>query len=365
VAIVGASVRAAAQSALRAGFDVVAADMFADEDLRRLCPATRIADYPEGLVAWLRSVDADAWFYTGALENHPDLIDELARIKPLWGNAGRAIQSVRDHAQLCKALTRAGLGFPKTCSSAAGLPLDGSWLCKTHRGSSGSGVWVLDGAAALDRTGSEGAEFQRRLDLGSGKPASVIYFFGEGDARTLGVTQQIIGCPLTGAAPFQYAGSLGPLRVASHVAEQLDALRDLLVETFQLCGVVGVDLWIDDERAWVLEVNPRYTASVELLERATGVPAFGLIKDCVETDSTVGKLILFAKREVTVSASFSNWALAQSAQEPWPALADIPAAGEAIPSGAPVLTLFAKGLELDVESLFAERVAQVERRLYS
>ncbi len=338
----------------------------------RLCPTTRIADYPEGLVAWLAAVDADAWFYTGALENHPDLVDELARIKPLWGNAGDRCDGSAARPTCGKFCLSRGSAFPKRAVSAAGLPLDGSWLCKTHRGSSGSGVWALDGPAALGRAVEEGAEFQRRLDRGAGKPAAVVYLFGQREAWTLGATEQIIGNSLMGAGPFQYAGSIGPLTISHEISEQLDTLRDLLAERFGLRGVVGVDLWIDDQRAWVLEVNPRYTASVELLERASGVSALSILRggagpalrSAQPSPETFGKLILFAQQEVTITPAFSGWALAQAVEEPWPAVADVPAAGEVIPSGAPVVTLFATGPEGSVESLFAERVAQVERRLY-
>ena len=60
IAIVGASVRAAAASAVRAGFSVAAADLFADEDLREIADATRIRDYPDGLADWLKFAVAAA-----------------------------------------------------------------------------------------------------------------------------------------------------------------------------------------------------------------------------------------------------------------------------------------------------------------
>ncbi len=88
IAIVGASTRSAAASALRAGFQPITADLFADADLRAIATATRISPYPEGLVDWLRAVEPPAWMYTGALENHPELVDQMAWIAPLWGNPG-------------------------------------------------------------------------------------------------------------------------------------------------------------------------------------------------------------------------------------------------------------------------------------
>src|SRR6185503_1028179 len=101
--------------------------------------ATRISPYPEGLVDWFRAIEPPAWMYTGALENHPELIDQMAWIAPLQGNSGDVLTRVRSPWELAKALGDAGFLFPETRASAAGLLRDGSWLTKTYAGASGSG----------------------------------------------------------------------------------------------------------------------------------------------------------------------------------------------------------------------------------
>ncbi len=151
LAIVGASARAAAFSALRAGFEVVAADLFADADLQRACPADRITGYPEALADWLAATPCDAWIYTGALENQPQLIDQMAALRPLLGNDGRVVRQARDPLRLQQELGDTGLWFPETTASPVGLPRDGSWLCKTYRHAGGVGVWSLRNDAALVR----------------------------------------------------------------------------------------------------------------------------------------------------------------------------------------------------------------------
>ncbi len=49
--ILGASTRAAAQSAVRAGFQPVCADHFADEDLFEVAEVLPLSGYPHGLLA--------------------------------------------------------------------------------------------------------------------------------------------------------------------------------------------------------------------------------------------------------------------------------------------------------------------------
>src|SRR3954451_15729091 len=84
VLILGASARAAAWSALRAGLSPSAADLFADRDLAAvaLCRQVRRADYPEGLIGASEFMPPSPWFYTGALENRPGLVSRLARTRP-------------------------------------------------------------------------------------------------------------------------------------------------------------------------------------------------------------------------------------------------------------------------------------------
>ena len=49
-----------------------------------------------------------------------------------------------------------------------------------------------------------------------------------------------------------------------------ESLGDALASAFGLAGWFGVDYILRDEIPWPVEINPRYTASVEIHELATG-----------------------------------------------------------------------------------------------
>jgi predicted ATP-grasp superfamily ATP-dependent carboligase len=380
LAVVGASARACAASALRAGYEVVAADLFADADLKRECAATRILGYPDALANWLAAAECDGWLYTGALENHPELISRMAKLRPLLGNGGAALRAVRNPLILEPVLRDAGLAFPETVDSAKRLPLDSSWLCKTYRGAGGSGVWLLNGAEALQRAEREQAVYQRFV--GGVSAAAVLVCSGDG-GQLFGVTRQLVGDARAGAKPWHYAGSLGPLPVGKEVDSQLAKLADLLSRRFQLRGLVGVDLVIANNLAWVLEINPRYSASVEVIERVTGRsaiaehlaacggaarsearPATTRTADAVNA-MACGKVVLFAKHDVTISPAFYEWSIAQASTELEQCrLADIPEAGQRLSIGQPVLTVLASGAAQELDAEFGLRIADVESRLY-
>lgn len=382
IAIVGASVRAAAHSALRDGFEPVAADLFRDRDLCDRCSATAIENYPVDFCPWLQSVEVDAWIYTGALENHPDLVDRMAAIVPLLGNQGDRLQLVRSPDALASRLNDHGLLFPETRSTAEDLPCNGSWLRKSYRASSGHGVWSHDPCTASDQSGAQqdGNKpvcqklfFQRRLE---GDSVSAVFVAAGSQARLLGVTRQLVGVAWTGAQPFQYAGSLGPLRIDEKVHQTIEKIGSVLASEFKLRGLFGVDLIINHAGVWVLEVNPRYTSSVEIVERMTG---FKMLQSHALACSTgvlpevaahcdvqqVGKAILFARWSVKVSEEFFAWACHQNYGDPWPGLADIPSPETQISRGQPVLTVFATGSDArDLESQLQKRLSEVQGKLH-
>ena len=381
LAIVGASARAAAASAVRAGFQPVAADLFADADLRAIATSTRISPYPEGLIDWLRALQPPAWMYTGALENHPDLIDQMAWVAPLWGNSGDVLARVRSPWELAATLRDAGLLFPETRSSPDGLPRDGSWLAKTYRGASGSGVraWSEErGARSEENDAAVPVCFQRRIP---GMPCAAAFVAADGSATLLGVTRQLVGEPWLGAHGFQYAGSIGPLLLDEPMLAAIALGGNALAERFDLVGLFGVDFILDDARVWTLEVNPRYTASIEIVERATGAHALathaaacsGLQPAIRHPESAIappplvyGKAILFARCDIVMGGDVATTALSEASRQPWPALADVSPAGTLIEAGRPVLTLFADGATVDeVENGLRQRAAAIERALYA
>lgn len=335
IAIVGASVRAAAESVIRAGHEVVAADLFADADLQAICPATRVESYPEGFIEWLRKQSVDGWLYTGALENYPAVVDQLATIAPLWGVSSEPLRQARDPLLLQRLFAEAGIAMPETRLVDRSVPLSGDWLAKTYRHSAGAGVWALDNADAWERAIESQAYAQR---IAPGRSAAAIYAVGPQQAMLLGVAEQLVD-PAWG-----YYGSLGPCPpIAS-----LQAIGNVLCGPLALRGLIGVDLIVEGATATVIEINPRYTASVEVLERASGRSAIAAhlaacqgepIEPWVYPENrAVAKRILFAPESLTISQAFHDWALRQQAEE---RLADVPHVGDKIEQGQPVCTLLA------------------------
>ena len=367
LAIVGASARAAAFSALRAGFEVVTADLFADEDLCRRCPATRIDNYPEGLAAWLAEQDVDAWMYTGALENNPDLVDRMAAIRPLWGNRGEALRRCRDPFELLRQCSDHGVSFPDTAPEPRGLALDGRWLAKTYSGANGVGVWRLSHQSSISNAIIAGAVYQSFV---SGLSASAVFMIGDDECNVLGVTQQLIGEPRYGAAQWAYCGSINRPDFNATFAGELAQIGEMLGHAFGLRGIVGVDLIADSNRVWLIEVNPRYTASIEVIERS-GISVatlharcFGFPAELVDITTGFGaraKAVLYAKRDFVFDETLAEWAMRESLAN---RMADIPSSETAFRQGQPVVTVLVDADVDDAHEQLSNAVDRVESRLY-
>lgn len=369
----GASVRAAAHSALRAGFRVEAVDLFADADLAESCTTTVIERYPAGFLAAVEKNDCDGWIYTGGLENYARLVDEIARRAPLLGNRGDVLRRVRDPACLTAACARHGLLYPAWQASAEALPADGTWLRKGRRSSGGLQVSVYR-QASNDRIPRH-VYYQRRVP---GIACAAVYVAAAGRAALFGVTRQLIGGEGLERESFRYAGSIGPLELDGAVNDTLQRLGTVLAEEFELQGLFGVDFMLDEGRVWLVEVNPRFPASVEILERTRGTSAVaahvlacreGRLPDALVRDDTVratvpmmaGKAIVYAKREAHISRTVTQTLLAANVDRARPVVADIPRANTMIEPHLPIATVFAAGRRMsEVEAALAERSEWLE-----
>lgn len=349
-------------SAIRSGFAPWTADRFGDLDLAACVPAVRVEDYPAGLERAVSDAPQAPWLYTGALENRPDLIERLAKIRRLYGVRGESLRAVRDPFQLSAAIKGAGLAAPRCARLGDPLPRDSSWLCKPLASAGGCGVRRWD--ADFPRKNSAHARdsyLQQRID---GLPVGAVYVGADRRAEFLGATRQLLGLDWCGlpARPgheYRYCGSIGPMKLTPALAHRFVQLGNALAEAFDLQGLFGVDAIVADGEIWPVEVNPRYTASVEILERGLGIRSIALhgaacggkvvsppsVHGEHATVACCGKAILFAPRDIIVSPEFPAWCADQNKDSHWPAVADMPAGGTILRAGQPIVSVLAEGAD--------------------
>lgn len=382
--VVGASARAAAWSARRAGFRPCAIDLFGDVDLQALGPTRTIdpATYPAGFQAAVRELPRVPWLYTGALENHPRVVQALQRRRRrLWGNDAKVLETARCPYSLAFALKERGLPAPTTMPlqfvgfSRKAAEKDGPrWLCKPLAGAGGMGIGFWP-----ETPWSRERFLQEYIE---GEAHAAVYVAGLPEGTVLlGITRQIIGADWCGSSGFRYCGSIGPVALSEPAADTVATIGTVLAERFGLRGLFGVDFVLKDEVPYPVELNPRTTASVEILERGLGVAALALhARVFLPTETPApepvvekpgahpsrcwGKAVLFARADLTFPAA-GPWQESLTEAADTPPFADIPAPGVVIGSGRPVLTVFGSGVdEASCLANLHQRARETEGWLY-
>ncbi len=374
--IVGASTRAAAFSARRAGFQPICLDLYADADTQLAATVHAVGDYPDGIARAINGYAGIPCLYVGALENSPAVLDKLAESSELLGNRAQALQRVRDPQQLASLLAEIRLPVLESRPADDAPPRDGDWLIKPLRSAGGRRIAVWDESAVpLD----EPHYFQRRVH-GNSYSALFVAPPDRRDVRFVGITGHLTGAAELNARPFAWCGSVGPETLPFNVEHLIRRIGNFISWRLEICGLFGIDFVLDDqEQPWLTEVNPRYTGSAEVLEHALGLTlvrdhctAFGLQPPdhCTPPEGVpaIGKFILYSDRDL-IAPDPADWLqpdewLHADCWKSTPRIADIPATGTRLDQGDPICTIFTTGA-VPVECLqrMPDAVADVRARL--
>ncbi|MBI3527990.1 MAG: ATP-grasp domain-containing protein [Betaproteobacteria bacterium] len=336
--VVSASGRALAQSAARCGLQVVVLDLFNDMDVRALAVASRSVAARNGkfdarrLLAAAQAMCSPDWcsglVYGSGFEGRTGLLAQLARGRTLFGNAPGTVAHLKDPAHFFRMLDAFGFAHPETRLDP---PADVSgWLVKRTGGAGGSHV---EPARSRHRA-RPGRYFQK---LQSGRTLSVLFAADSRDARVIGINEQWTA-GIAQCTPYCYGGAVSGIVLPESVQARVATLLSRLVRATGLVGLNGLDFILDaDDEPYVLEINPRPTATIDLYDAdfEGGLLALhlracrGELPDMQRPDRSRAHAIVYATAPLRVPAGM-NW-------PEW--CTDIPESGSLIPAGAPICSV--------------------------
>jgi len=364
--ILGASTRAAAQSAVRAGYAPVCADQFADADLCAIARVLPLQNYPHDLAAQVTTLPPIRWMYTGALENSPPVIQAVSEHHLLWGNGADVVQAVRNQQKMYQVLKKHNLPALGLRQSDNPPPANGHWVLKPKRSAGGREVMVWDAKTKKKHRNRlpPSDYFQQQAN---GDNYSALYLASSSQTTLIGISAQLVGCDWLNAKEFIWCGNVAPVlfsdqdEVHHSLMQQAQQTGSVIAKEFGLRGLFGIDFILENrdqhQTLFPLEVNPRYVASVELFERAYKTPLLNWhIVACesfeqpqqgnsvsaeihqqpfssIQPDEACGKAILYADRTFAFPLTI----------EEMPNCADIPPLGRLIQQNEPICTVFATG----------------------
>lgn len=355
--LLGVSTRALAESAARSRPGIVAVDFFGDRDQERVVESHALGRdlhlplTAQGLGEAARRLNADAVVYGANLENHPEVVAELARRMVVLGNDADVLRAVRDWRSLRRFCSAAGIPHPATLfhgeeeTARHGV----RWLRKRVLSGGGHGVRAWAGED-LDEDHVLQAECDGRL-------ASVAFVADGRDCRVIGFAEQLAGWRSLGATGFTWCGNVLPFAASPaegrRLLRQVAEMATQLTRRYGLRGVNGADVVVGQGSdglpcAYLIEVNPRYSASMELAEQAFGIDVCALHLDALAgrllADSPAerpangyyGKGVVYAERAVTVPDTDGWYECGRR---------DIPHEGQHVALGHPLCTVLARGAD--------------------
>ncbi|OYP28285.1 ATP-grasp domain-containing protein [Rhodopirellula sp. MGV] len=264
VVLIGPSVRAAAQSLQIAGYSPIGIDQFGDLDTQQACSQWhRLQDFrdpphstPDSTRIEPILCQTDGVWIVGGLASGYDWLEPIA--DRILGASPTAFRDSTSPEALAEIARVAGVHFPAVVERGT-IPV--GWLTKRRNSSGGIGVQIGIPGQPIP----VGCFAQQRV-TGQVFGASLVANFSH--AHLAGVCR--LRKKRFPQRPFVFAGAIGPLPIQPAVADQLERIANAWLSQHPMTGPLNIDFVCDHigSRITLLEINPRYSASMELIERA-------------------------------------------------------------------------------------------------
>jgi predicted ATP-grasp superfamily ATP-dependent carboligase len=325
--IVAQSARYLAEAAARSGYQVWAADCFADSDTIAVCERfIRIEslDNPQRLLEQIKDLSQGQSCLliagTGVEQFYP-LIEQLPAHIHWRGNPVKTLRLTQQSAPFFALLDTAKIAYPETLWSYPKQPAD--YVLKRDQ------TWGGTNIQSATQPLAEQSYYQRRID---GQSVSVLILADGKSCHLLSIHQQY-----NRPDSFQRDYLQRPVILSESQLQQLKQTAQKLAMICELRGLNSIDFIVDKQRCLVLEINPRPSASVEFLSRDYPLLDWH-ISACEDyIDPPAIKAPTHSQRLVTLYAEYD-------CQVPkamnWPTAAhDIPEAQTIIKQGQPICSL--------------------------
>lgn len=366
ILLIGVSTRALMESAAQSGRQIRGLDFFGDWDTKQLGNSLGLTNNfglkpsVKVLLEAARLIPCEALVYGSGPENHPEGLAYWEERGLLYGNGVSVLKKVRNPWLVRQCLEQTEVRMPEFFSVKQWKRnLNGKkWLLKPlHRGG-GHGIIELpekEEAVSALFLKLKNAERYIVEEYIEGIPASATFLANGREAVLLGTSRQLIGNKSL-EKPFLYMGNIVPFFMPPYFDRQifnkkLTGAVTQLTAAFQLKGVNTLDFIVNARGIFVLELNPRWSGSVELIENYLGERIFerhlsacrGLaldsVKEALDTRPEYwGKTLVYADFPFTV-IKHEDKALRFLYEN---GARDIPCAGTRIDKGQPICTVLAK-----------------------
>jgi predicted ATP-grasp superfamily ATP-dependent carboligase len=268
--------------------------------------------------------------FCGPVEATPHILNEAAKKFNVHNASAESVSMVRDLTFL-QSVAVEDITFPSTEYDGKGR-----WLVKNIHGAGGTSVRDYAGGELAD-----GEYLQKHIE---GKSVGACFVTSKGETSLIGTTRHITGIKHFGQPEFWYGGLLYPAGGGNGLRERMEKFGRRAGRESRLSGVWGADFILDgDGRLWLLEINPRFTSSLELIAKAHGIDIARLQIEAVRGDAMPVSLPdpgYVTGTAVCYAQSDFRFGLGEVIDD---SVRDIPRQGTFIRRGEPLLSVYAEG----------------------
>ena len=347
--VAGFATRHVAASAHRAGYMVYAVDHFCDSDLSFYVQDAETflecADLSHIVTFACKKWNIDGILVTSGAESL--MVDTV----PVLGSHAECAARFCDKQQIQLFFEMHGIPTPKQIDPTSPVFLEPGrqYILKPRQGAGGWRNKAVTNQNDIDEWVETFQVPYLLQEYVSGIPASVCCVTTGMEARAIAVNIQIMRDDHE--VPFGFCGSCTPF--ADPCAEQMIHLAEKAALASGCIGIIGVDFIVGDE-IWAIEINPRFQATLETVERATGINLVqahidacnGVISASIPKTpryhQTSIRHILFAKKNFIWPSQFA----AMNPLDDLMRFSDIPHPGTIFESGHAVISVYGAGVDL-------------------
>jgi len=335
ILIIASSGRMLAQAAKNAGLKALVIDLFADLDTQEYAiDFYRILSLSEQHLAsavdyFVNRYAVSHIIYGSGFEYYPESLNYLNNRLTLLGNSADTFVKLHDKPQFFSQLDVLNIAYPETAYNAPQGADD--WLVKPMYGQGGAGIKRYQ----INNTSGSAVYWQKYQ---TGTQHSVLFLANGQVMQVLGFNRQWTA-GLAETEEFIFSGITNNSELLNEHQLLVTDWLTKIVPVFELKGLNSLDFIQAGNRSYVLEINPRPSASMQLYDADLIIRHIracqGELSDYnFVQDSTSAYQIVYADQDMLIPEAFlwPDWCM------------DLPEPGSLIHTGQPICSIIARHL---------------------
>jgi len=366
IIIVAIACRPYVEAAVACGYTVVAIDAFADVEVSNLAESCHQLEFSNGrlnmhqlmqVMGVLYLQQFVGFFYGAGFEKEPAMLSTINELLPVVGNLEQVVSRCKapdDFFSLCEQLQ---VPYPKVMFSQPNSTE--GWLRKEIGASGGGHVQRVDLQVSHGQKGQEDTVYYQQFQ--QGQPVSCLFIASKNQrqehlVQVIGFNEQLI-IP-SHDVPFRYGGAVSHAAISDVAKARFEQYVNQLSQAMGLVGLNSCDAICDGDAIYVLEINPRLSATMDLytdmqlFEKHIAAVAGEAVEFEQDCKSSHAQQVIYAEYKVTIKDDII-----------WPSwVYDRPKAGSFLDEGMPVCTVVAEAETAEqAKCLLSERVVAINR----